>query len=234
VDIDRAWLGNWVGIIGPTRTAWGDANGDSYEDLILFYPAARARALIAASLPEDGPLGLHYEGGATSDDFLVVDVFALGAPVPLPVLTEGPSRTSGNSGARSGGSTIEATPEAGAVAKPTETTIVQSAPTIEAAPVMPLASAPAATMLLAPKPNPFSNEQTLTFSLTEPSHVSLAIFDVTGARVKTIVYGSYGGGTHSFTWTGRNDAGRPVPAGVYIVKFDTEFVHSTRKTLLAR
>jgi flagellar hook assembly protein FlgD len=34
--------------------------------------------------------------------------------------------------------------------------------------------------------------------------------------------GSLSAGTHSVTWDGRNDAGDPVEAGVYLCRLDTD------------
>lgn len=58
-------------------------------------------------------------------------------------------------------------------------------------PVVPIAS----TMLTA-SPNPFNASTTITFTLSSPSHVRLAVYDVLGQEVKTVVEGMQEAGRH--------------------------------------
>ena len=76
--------------------------------------------------------------------------------------------------------------------------------------------APQAFQLSPARPNPFNPRTTISFSLPAPGHASLAVYDITGRKVRTLVSGPMSAGAHSVTWDGRDDAGKPAASGVYI------------------
>lgn len=82
--------------------------------------------------------------------------------------------------------------------------------------------ATASFALGAPSPNPFGRAARVPFSLPSAAaggtHVSLAVFDLNGARVRTLVDGALGAGPHEATWDARDDAGHPVGPGLYFVR----------------
>jgi hypothetical protein len=77
---------------------------------------------------------------------------------------------------------------------------------------------PAGPALLAPSPDPAAGPATLTFTLAEAGSVELAIYSVTGRRVRTLVAGQRDAGSHSLTWAGDDDARRPVAPGIYYAR----------------
>ena len=104
---------------------------------------------------------------------------------------------------------------------------------------------PTITLLYQNFPNPFgrgtrSNETTLWFDLAHSSKVTMAIYDLrqrlvrrlvppflTGATLPAGAYGRDG----AVTWDGKDDVGRPVPPGVYIVVFEGDGTRATIKIL---
>lgn len=80
------------------------------------------------------------------------------------------------------------------------------------------ASAPPPVLRLRAHPNPFNPTLVLEVSLTEPAAPVLAVNDARGRRVRTIAAGPLPAGTHRVTWDGRDDGGRDLPAGVYLVR----------------
>ncbi len=64
-------------------------------------------------------------------------------------------------------------------------------------------------------PNPMQGGTTIGFALARAGRVELSVFDVAGRRVARIVERELPAGTHRAAWDGRDDAGRPVPGGVY-------------------
>ena len=74
--------------------------------------------------------------------------------------------------------------------------------------------APAAFSLAA-GPNPFRGTATLFFDLPETVPVRLAIYDVAGRRVRTLVTGEMPAGPHAVSWDGRGDDGRSGE-GIYV------------------
>ena len=69
-------------------------------------------------------------------------------------------------------------------------------------------------------PNPCGDEVTLSFILPEAGPVRLALFDINGRRVKTLLESSADAGMQSARWDMRNTAGARVPAGVYLARLE--------------
>lgn len=64
-------------------------------------------------------------------------------------------------------------------------------------------------------------------------HVSLAVYDVRGRKVKALANGHLPAGRHSLIWKGTDDTGRRVSAGVYYVRLETASIRETyRVTVL--
>jgi len=69
-----------------------------------------------------------------------------------------------------------------------------------------------------PSPQPARGEQRLTLSLPAPGRLRVEIYDVAGRSVRTLADAPYPAGSHRLSWDGRDDRGRPVPAGVYFIR----------------
>lgn len=92
-------------------------------------------------------------------------------------------------------------------------------------------NAPTAFLLLQNRPNPFSGETAIRFSLQEAMSARLAVFDVQGRKVRTLVDGSLPAGLHTVVWNGRNERGAEVPSGVYFYRLDAGGRSQMRKLL---
>jgi hypothetical protein len=77
---------------------------------------------------------------------------------------------------------------------------------------------PGSLAVTPPEPNPMSSEARFTITLDRERSLEVAIHDVTGRRVGTLFRGTLGAGPHAFAWRGRDEAGSPVPAGVFFVR----------------
>jgi len=64
-------------------------------------------------------------------------------------------------------------------------------------------------------PNPFSSETMIEYELAEPSHVSVAIYDIQGKMVTTLVNGQQTVGKQKVTWNGADHNGNKMPGGLY-------------------
>jgi flagellar hook assembly protein FlgD len=84
------------------------------------------------------------------------------------------------------------------------------------------------------RPNPFNPSTTLSFTLPSPSPATLAVYDITGRKVRTLVSGPMSAGTHMFVWNGLDDAGRPVSSGVYLYRLTAGGMAETRRMTLVR
>jgi len=67
-------------------------------------------------------------------------------------------------------------------------------------------------------PNPFNPETTIRFELPEAAQVSLAVYNLFGQEVRTLVFGNKKAGYHSVEWDGRDERGREMPSGLYLYR----------------
>jgi hypothetical protein len=93
---------------------------------------------------------------------------------------------------------------------------------------------PAAFRLGDAVPNPFNPRTTIFYELPEASVVSLAIYDVTGRVVRTLVDGAQPEGRRSVEWDGTNDDGRPVESGIYFYVMRAGGYESQRRITLVK
>lgn len=74
------------------------------------------------------------------------------------------------------------------------------------------------TQLAPPSPNPARDRATLRYTLGRSGVIDLAVFDLSGRRVRTLVHGAREAGSGSATWDGRDATGRKVSGGIYFAK----------------
>lgn len=84
-------------------------------------------------------------------------------------------------------------------------------------------------------PNPFNPSTRLTFSLPQREAVDLAIYDVHGRLVKTLVeYQEHTPGTYVVDWDGTNNDGQRVASGVYFSRMQAGTYSTTKKLSLVK
>jgi hypothetical protein len=83
-------------------------------------------------------------------------------------------------------------------------------------------------------PNPFNPLCTIRFELPEASRVTLRVFDVSGATVRTIVDGWRESGVYRVTWDGTGNDGRELPSGVYFYTLKADKFEATYKMVLLK
>jgi hypothetical protein len=69
-----------------------------------------------------------------------------------------------------------------------------------------------------PYPNPFHEETIIPYEIAEGSRVELAIYDLTGKRIRTLVSREQSPGSYTVQWDGRDHNENDLPAGVYICR----------------
>lgn len=69
-------------------------------------------------------------------------------------------------------------------------------------------------------PNPFNPETTLELFLPRPGKASLAIYDVSGRKVASVLDEWLEAGAHTAGWDGRDRYGNAVASGIYFVKLE--------------
>lgn len=94
--------------------------------------------------------------------------------------------------------------------------------------------APAALALEPSRPNPSRGGAAIRFSMPSAGRVSLAIYDLSGRRVRTLLDAALGAGEHEARWDGRDGSGAPDRAGVYWVRLAMDGKTVARKLILTR
>ena len=77
---------------------------------------------------------------------------------------------------------------------------------------------------------------TISYEIATAASAELAIYDVAGQHVRTVVLGHQSPGKHSIGWDGRDDAGRELSDGMYFYKLKTDDAEAefVGKTMLVR
>jgi hypothetical protein len=89
-------------------------------------------------------------------------------------------------------------------------------------------------MLYQNYPNPFNPTTEIKYSISNPCHVELVIYNVAGQRLKTLVDSYQRPGLKSVAWDGKNSRGNMLASGIYFYRLSAgDFVH-TRKMVLLR
>ena len=88
----------------------------------------------------------------------------------------------------------------------------------------------ARTALAAAYPNPFRRDAKVMFELARECAVSLEIYDLHGARVRTLAAGTWPAGRHEVRWDATADSRRVAP-GIYFVRFTADGVVESRRVV---
>ena len=84
-------------------------------------------------------------------------------------------------------------------------------------------------------PNPFNTTTHLHFHLNQAASVHVAIYNVQGQRVRTLVDAPLHAGIHQMQWDGRDERGHAAATGPYFARFRTEHsLPSYAKLILLR
>ncbi len=83
-------------------------------------------------------------------------------------------------------------------------------------------------------PNPFNPTTHIEFSLKKAGNVELAIYNINGQKVRTLVSEEMEADNHKVTWNGKDDRGNSVSSGVYFYRLQTSEVSQTKKMLMLK
>jgi hypothetical protein len=83
-------------------------------------------------------------------------------------------------------------------------------------------------------PNPFNPITTISYSVTQPTHVELTVYNIKGQKVKTLVNERKEAGEHLVVWDGSDRDNRPVASGVYFYQLSTGTKNMKKKMLLLK
>jgi len=77
---------------------------------------------------------------------------------------------------------------------------------------------PTVTASVRAYPNPFNPQTTVNFTIPRDGQVTLAVFDVQGRLVRSLVSESLPAGKHQAVWNGQTDSGAMAGSGVYFAR----------------
>jgi flagellar hook assembly protein FlgD len=83
-------------------------------------------------------------------------------------------------------------------------------------------------------PNPFNPETVFAFRIPEAGLAVLEVYDVRGQLVRVLLEGRLEPGRHEAVWDGREQDGRPVPSGIYLVRLTAGRSCRIQRTALLR
>jgi subtilisin family serine protease len=83
-------------------------------------------------------------------------------------------------------------------------------------------------------PNPFNPVTWIPFYLPRSGHMTIRIYDVRGALVRTLREKWMSEGAHSVTWDGRTVSGRNAVSGIYFCVLEQDGEKQTKKMVLLR
>ncbi|MFC1565604.1 GLUG motif-containing protein [Candidatus Neomarinimicrobiota bacterium] len=83
-------------------------------------------------------------------------------------------------------------------------------------------------------PNPFNPSTTIKYGLDDDSKVTIAIYDIAGNLISTLVNTEQTQGWHSVIWNGTNQQGELSPAGIYLSRITSGNEVKTAKLMLLK
>ena len=98
----------------------------------------------------------------------------------------------------------------------------------------PVSPAPELTVALGAYPNPFNPLVTIELRLASNTDGTLAVYDLTGRRVTVLASGDFAAGRQTYRWDGRDEDGRGLPSGVYLVRLQAVGAELVHKIVLTR
>ena len=98
---------------------------------------------------------------------------------------------------------------------------------------------PSKTRLLLNYPNPFNPETWIPYELAETANVTVTIYSVNGAPIRTLKLGHQSAGTYinknqAAYWDGHNEFGEKVASGIYFYTFTAGTFSATGKMLIRK
>jgi hypothetical protein len=93
---------------------------------------------------------------------------------------------------------------------------------------------PRTSRLLTPYPNPFNPSMTIPFEIAGTEQVLLSVYDIRGRMVSILANRLFAAGEHRVVWQGRDNRGRSLSSGIYIIHLRAGDISETAKVTLLR
>lgn len=83
-------------------------------------------------------------------------------------------------------------------------------------------------------PNPFNPTTTISYSTKTAGNVELAVYNLKGQKVRTLVNEHQNADNHTIEWNGKDNNGNKVASGVYFYKLSTKDEVAVQKMLMLK
>ena len=83
-------------------------------------------------------------------------------------------------------------------------------------------------------PNPFNPKTRIQFDIPKSSHTTVAVYDLLGNKVATLIDENVMPGRHTLSWNAVDDFNRKLPSGIYFYQIQAEGFIDTKKMLLLK
>ncbi|UCD17712.1 MAG: T9SS type A sorting domain-containing protein, partial [Candidatus Zixiibacteriota bacterium] len=83
-------------------------------------------------------------------------------------------------------------------------------------------------------PNPFNPATEISFELPRTSRVTLAVYNLLGQEIATLIDRELQAGRHAVIWNGRDESGRKVSSGVYLYRIQADEFSKSKKMILLK
>lgn len=83
-------------------------------------------------------------------------------------------------------------------------------------------------------PNPFNPSTEIGFTISHRAHMTLAVYNLLGARVRLLADKVFAEGHYRVQWDGTNDAGHRVSSGTYFYRLSGDNFTQSRKMILLK
>ncbi|MBN1894492.1 hypothetical protein JW906_08350, partial [bacterium] len=83
-------------------------------------------------------------------------------------------------------------------------------------------------------PNPFNPCTQVCFEIPDRGRIEVAVYNMKGSRIRTLLSGIAEPGMHAVTWDGRDQNRRQVPSGLYFCRMEAKGYQKTIKMLFMK
>lgn len=83
-------------------------------------------------------------------------------------------------------------------------------------------------------PNPFNPTTYMHVDMPRTTNVVVAVYDVLGRNIATLLQGTQSAGSHVIQWNGLNNQGMPMPSGTYFVRMTADEFSAVQKIMMMK
>jgi flagellar hook assembly protein FlgD len=83
-------------------------------------------------------------------------------------------------------------------------------------------------------PNPFNSSIPIRYPLAAQTNVSMNVYDLSSKRVRKLINGFIGKGSHLIEWDSLNESGEEISSGIYVIQLSSGKYNAVKKIVQIR